>query len=849
MSMAAHGVPSALIVSGLGGSPDDNDAFQREAGETRRLLIERGFPAASVTMLTDKVTRVEILRKLAEAEALAPADEFWLVLFGHSGAGQGGQPAFQVSGPRLTAADLQTALGAIPARQYVFIGTNGSGAFLAPLQSAQRNVLTATKGTDEDDQPRFPDEWINAFGENPQASFARIAARAAQLTDAEYQNNSLAQSEHARLADATTGTILEPPFGVDLTVKDTKTADAGTDAETPFDLKDLTLKPVNPNAMWEERPPTAETKKLIAEAQAAPNPDGDSAIMLEQRLRFTVRADRMTEQTVYYRVYVPREEAVEDWANCELPQSAPAVTTKLLIARVINPDGSSTVFNPAKLLEATDPTSGESSGTAMIYLPNAHAGCVVEMSYRTLQILDSTIPAVSESLVVQRGVPILKTALEVRVPERPVFRVKLNNATGTPAETTEDGRRVFRWQLGALGAAYHLPGDPPPPQWVAWLAVSSLPSWDEFAAWYRRLAQGSDVIDDSVRKMAAQLAAGAKTRLEKIRHDFEFVAALRYVAIEIGVQGFRPRTPGQVLANRYGDCKDKANLVAALLRCQGIDARFVLLNRGGYTDVNFPSWQFNHAIAFVPAAPQEGQAQDLWLDTTDSVTPFGSVPPGDFGRAGLVFSNDQAEFKTVTGATAASSETRDDWTLEEAAQGGWQGSFHRVATGFADDGLRRNFRSLAPVQRQTQLYGMLAELWPLGDFSAGEVSDTSALNQPMELRAKVSAPAGDLPEIGRGVLAYFTSPARNRPLLLNDGQPVLLTQTLRLHYFKSAPDPLPAPFQAALAGEKLSVRWERVDEHTLRRTARLELANGLVPAADYAALRQALRGWNAAIAR
>ena len=73
-------------------------------------------------------------------------DEFWLVLYGHGGRSQGGAPAFQVSGPRLTAPDLKTALDAIPARQqYVFIGTSNSGAFLPVLRSPRRTIACVAR--------------------------------------------------------------------------------------------------------------------------------------------------------------------------------------------------------------------------------------------------------------------------------------------------------------------------------------------------------------------------------------------------------------------------------------------------------------------------------------------------------------------------------------------------------------------------------------------------------------------------------------------------------------------------------------------------------------------------------
>lgn len=837
---------SALIVTGLSGSASNSEEFQRLALETKRLLVERDMPADQIEVLSENVTRDAVLQKLKEASAGAADDEFWLVLYGHGGKTQGGVPAFQIRGPRLTADDLKTALHAIPARQFVFVGTTDSGAFLPVLQGRRRTVLAATKENGESDWPRFPSAWVSAFSENPKASLSRIAARAAALVEEEYKNSNLAQVEHARLADPVTGKILEPPFGLNLVAEKEMVPRSGT-LKAQATTSDIKIEIKKPDAEWEQQPATAETRKIAADARTTPNPEGHAALLIEQRLSFTVEEDRTTERTTFHRVLVARDEAVGEWANQFFPQSPPALTTKLEVARVIQPDGSATVFNPAKLLACTDPEAG-CGATARVFLPAAKAGCVIEIGFRTREMLNATLPHVSEMIPLLHTAPALKTSLEIRVPEKPVHRVALKNIIAEAWESSENGRHVYRWNLSPLPAADPLPGDPPWQQWAAHAEISSLPSWDEFAQWYRRLAKGSDEIDDSVKKMAAQLADGAKSRVEKIRRDFEFVSALRYVAIEIGVQGFRPRTPAEVLANNYGDCKDKANLLVALMKCQGIEARFVLLNRGGATDVSFPSWQFNHAIAFVGKAVETGQPEELWLDSTDSVTPFGFVPPGDFGRAALMFGKDKAEFKTVATKSAPISEIRDEWTLEQDTGGGWRGGFHRTASGTADDGLRRAFRGLTPTQRSVQVYRILADLWPRGDFAKVTVSDASALGSEMELRAEAISPVSSLPRIGAPSLDVLSAPERNRALWLNDGQPLKLTQIVRLHYPNGGPEKLPPAMRTEAAGEKVSVVFARNADGSVTRTAELELSQPVVTVADYAAVRRTLREWNAALA-
>jgi hypothetical protein len=831
---------SALIVSGLSGSSENAEQFQKLAAEARAALEKRGIPRVEV--LDGDATRDAILAKL-RATGAGPKDEFWLVLYGISAPGRDGRPAFQVRGPRLTAEDLKAALDAIPARQHVFIGTSDSGGFVPALRDARRDVLAAT-AAGEGDQPRFAEAWTLALAASPDADFHTLAARAADAVDQQYRAMQLAQGEHARLADAGSDRVLEPPFGKTSAAPAAPPTAVAETSPGPLPSEIEVRKDSNPE--WESHPATDETRKIMAEARALPNPEGYAAIVLAQRLGFTVEDDRTTDRTIFRRVYLAKDEAAAEWAKTFLPQNPPLVTSKLEIARVIHPDGSFTAFNPAKLPCATDPTSGQCTALAMAWLPGARAGCVVEIGSRTRQMLDATLPHVSELLPVQQSAPALDTELEVRVPAKPPFRVVLNHLDASPQVAEENGRKVWRWHVKNLAAAEPLPGDPPAQLWLASVGVSSLPSWDDFAAWYRRLADGSDRIDDSVRQTAKELAQGSKSRMETIRRDFEFVSALRYVAIEMGLQGFRPRTPAEVLANRYGDCKDKANLLAVLLRAQGIDADFVLLNRGSATDVNFPSWQFNHAICHVAAAPDKGQPGELWLDTTDSVTPFGFVPPGDYGRDGLVFAKDKAEFRRITGAAGATSEVRDEWTLEQTPDGGWRGDFHRQATGLADDAIRRAFRDLSPAQRRVALDRMLGDLWPAADFTDGRVSDVSALSADAELRARLTAPDG-LPTLDPPGFEIFSAPDRDRPLWLNDAQPLVLEQTVTLHYAKAAPAALPEPWSAEAAGEKLGVRWEKIDARTLRRIARVELPRPIVPASDYAALRRAVRGWEAAL--
>lgn len=206
--------PGALIVVGLIAS-DAPEQIEALAAETKKNLVARGFAEDHIEILSGKVTREQVLQKLRDRSG-SVREEFWLVLLGQTGRTQGGTPAFQVAGPRLTAADLKPALDVIPGRQFVFIGTGNSGGFLPDLTNDRRTVLSATLADGEPDQPRFLPAWVKHFAATPKAPFAEIAARAAADVSEYCLQANIAQSEHAQLTDPATGKILAAPFGVSL---------------------------------------------------------------------------------------------------------------------------------------------------------------------------------------------------------------------------------------------------------------------------------------------------------------------------------------------------------------------------------------------------------------------------------------------------------------------------------------------------------------------------------------------------------------------------------------------------------------------------------------------------------
>ena len=121
----------------------------------------------------------------------------------------------------------------------------------------------------------------------------------------------------------------------------------------------------------------------------------------------------------------------------------------------------------------------------------------------------------------------------------------------------------------------------------------------------------------------------------------EFAQKIRYVSISTNLSrggGYVPHTADAVLKAAYGDCKDKSNLLRAMLKSAGVDSYMVSIYSGNprFTQEEFPSpSQFNHAILAIrvpdavtlPAAfthPEVGRL--LLFDPTDAHVAFGFIP-------------------------------------------------------------------------------------------------------------------------------------------------------------------------------------------------------------------------------
>ena len=163
------------------------------------------------------------------------------------------------------------------------------------------------------------------------------------------------------------------------------------------------------------------------------------------------------------------------------------------------------------------------------------------------------------------------------------------------------------------------------------LLISTFRNYDELAHAYAELALPKARITPQIEAMAAEITSNVTDRHQQAKMIYKWVSRnIRYVSVGLGVGSIVPHAAELTLTNRYGDCKDKATLLAALLAAKGIESELVLINSGNSYGLSpVPGLlELNHAINWLPEF-------DVYLDTTAEVAPYGTLPFDQYGKPAI----------------------------------------------------------------------------------------------------------------------------------------------------------------------------------------------------------------------
>lgn len=262
-------------------------------------------------------------------------------------------------------------------------------------------------------------------------------------------------------------------------------------------------------------------------------------------------------------------------------------------------------------------------------------------------------------LLGQERASVERSSYELIYPKDLKPRFKVSNVEIQPAITTQkDGNESTRWEFKNVTPLKFEAMSPPRSELVS--SISAAPSqfeyegylgnmntWDEFGVWISSLNKGRNVLSEEAKQKVLQLTADKKTTEEKVKAIYEYMQSrTRYVSIQLGIGGFQPFEASLVDQTGYGDCKALSNYMVSMLDVAGIRAHYVLIRAGrGAAGMReeFPSSQFNHAVAAVPNGKDT-----LWLECTSQTNPFGYAGTFTGDRKALMITETGAKIVNTT---------------------------------------------------------------------------------------------------------------------------------------------------------------------------------------------------------
>lgn len=297
--------------------------------------------------------------------------------------------------------------------------------------------------------------------------------------------------------------------------------------------------------------------------------------------------------------------------------------------RVLRTDG--TVVSDAPSADRTSDATAAmqnpiylDSRTRRLSLAGVAPGTIVDVQYT----LVDRAPWRAGDFVVGRPfspqVPLREASLRVSVPSGFAPRIIERNLTMRRTETDSADRRIYAWRALTPPLVRPEPFAADSDGVRMSVTVSSPDTWDAVAGWYDSLARDRYVLDAATAARMDALVATARTRRDSMERLHQWIAQdVRYVSVSLGLGGYQPRSPAEVLRTGFGDCKDKSTLFVAAARRWGWDARPVLLHLNGVRESEPVSLtRFNHVIAVV----RDVNGARIYTDLTAGSVPFGQLP-------------------------------------------------------------------------------------------------------------------------------------------------------------------------------------------------------------------------------
>lgn len=335
----------------------------------------------------------------------------------------------------------------------------------------------------------------------------------------------------------------------------------------------------------------------------------------------------------------------------------------------------------------------------IIELPGADVGTVVAYEYE-----QKRRPYLFQDFwYFQNSIPVEKSRYTLRLPPKWEYRANWNNHS---AQSPVEQGGAYIWEVTDVPRIEKEHNEPPYQALAGNMIVTffsdtvrdlTYQSWKDLGGWYKQLTTGVRDASPALTAKTMELAPTSRPMWDRISALARFSQRdVRYVEIKIGIGGYKPHLASEILAHRYGDCKDKATVLSSMLGQIGIKSYYILLDdtRGIYTEKTAPSLNFNHAIIAIQLPdgsypkglsaivehPKLGHL--LIFDPTNEWVPIGQLPYYEQDSFGLLITDDGGEFTHFPASSPDLNRIHRNAKLNLLPDGSLQGEIEETFAGY-----------------------------------------------------------------------------------------------------------------------------------------------------------------------
>lgn len=390
-------------------------------------------------------------------------------------------------------------------------------------------------------------------------------------------------------------------------------------------------------------------------------------------------------------------------------------------------------------------------------IPGADVGAVVGFEYE-----EEEHPYVYQDYwMFQETEPVEHSQYELHLASG--WRFKSDWMNHSEEKPMEEGGAVL-WKMADIPRIEHEPHEPPARGLAGGVVFTFLSdkmpdknykNWADYGSWYTQLSAGVRDASTTLQQKVQELAPADMPLLQRVKALAGFAQHdVRYVAVEVGVGGYKPHSANDIFTHRYGDCKDKATVLSAMLAQIGVKSYYIIVNasRGVVTKDSPPGPAgFNHMILAI-SLPEASYATPmpalyehptlghlLIFDPTNDFVPFGQIPFYEQDNYGLLVGGKGGELIHLPLSNPESNRINVSAHLKLLPDGTLQGEVEEVLTGFEAMVARHALQNETEQDRKKAIETLVGRSIGNVQLDNFELVNAGDIDKDMVIRYRITA--------------------------------------------------------------------------------------------------------------